>query len=126
MLSKVEVVLALHGSCIMDVDDVVGLTSSPPPPSSIVPEVRDQDLVSRDRKPEVMGVAAADALLLPPLPPISAVVAAAADTGVAAALWDVVEVTPPLGIDAEIGGVGVMSVEDAMPDEEDPALELEF
>ena len=55
MLSKVDVVLALQGSCIMDVD-----FSATPSTSSMFPEVRDQDLGSKVRKPEVIGVADAE------------------------------------------------------------------
>ena len=72
MLSKVEVVLALHGNCIIDAD--VSLTSST---SSMLPEVRDHDRVSSDRKPVAIGVAAAEALF-----PLGAV------TGVPAPLWE--------------------------------------
>ena len=119
MLSKVEVVLALQGSCIMEEDDVC-LTSSC---SSMLPEVRDHDRVKSDRKPEVMGVAAAEALL-----PEGTVTGVPAALGVppvprwagASSMLDMADAGA-----LAAGGVGVASA-DAMPDEDDPALEVEL
>ena len=51
MLSNLDVVLALHGSCIMD-DDFSATSST----SSMFPDVLDHDLGNKDRKPEVIGV----------------------------------------------------------------------
>ena len=58
MLSNADVVLALQGSCIIDVDFSVDAAASST--SSILPDVRDQDLGSSERKPDVIGVAEAE------------------------------------------------------------------
>ena len=114
ILSKVDVVLALQGSCIIDVD--FSATSST---SSIFPEVLDHDLGSSDRKPEVIGVAAAEPVVGGGAPELVPTPGREPGVAVADACCGMV---PPFDVVA--GGVGVASAE-AMPEEEDPALEVE-